>query len=127
MATVLAMGRHTTVVSVIDALTVRYPLRERLWAHLMLALYQGGRQAEALHAYDRARRVLESELGSDPSPELQHLYKQILSHDPALRGPMTPVPPSTVSSSLKGDLEPSAEFAGFRIVRIIGRGGMGVV
>jgi serine/threonine protein kinase len=127
ISTELAMGSHTTVVSELDALTARYPLRERLWAHLMLALYQGGRQAEALHAYERARRVLESELGADPSLELQHLYEQILSHDPAIKGPITPVPPSIVSSSLKGDLEPSAEFAGFRIVRIIGRGGMGVV
>ena len=36
----LATGGHTTVVSELEALTARYPLRERLWAHLMLALYR---------------------------------------------------------------------------------------
>src|SRR4029453_8444820 len=126
ITTELAMGSHTTVVSELEALTARYPLRERLWAHLMLALYRGGRQAEALDAYDRARQVLASELGSDPSSELQELHQQILSQDPELRGPVTPAPVSTPRAS-REDLEPGAEFAGYRIDRIIGRGGMGVV
>ena len=47
IATELAMGSHTTVVSELEVLTARYPLRERLWARLMLALYRGGRQAES--------------------------------------------------------------------------------
>ena len=58
------MGGHSTVVSELDALTARYPLRERMWANLMLALYRLGRQAEALAAYQRARQVLADELGS---------------------------------------------------------------
>ncbi|MGA9159960.1 MAG: AfsR/SARP family transcriptional regulator, partial [Actinomycetota bacterium] len=77
ISTELAMGSHTTAISELEALTARYPLRERLWAHLMLALYRGGRQAEALDAYERARQVLASDLGSDPSPELQQLHQQI--------------------------------------------------
>ena len=123
----LATGRHSTVVSELEALTARYPLRERLWANLMLALYRSGRQAEALSTYERARQVLASELGSDPSTELQRLHEQILNHDPGAAGAdrtrrLTPTP-----RALGSDLAPGTEFAGYRIDRIIGRGGMGVV
>ena len=90
------MGRHSTVVSELEALTARYPLRERLWAHLMLALYRRGRQAEALDAYQRAREVLADELGADPSSELQQLHGQILAQDPELERPFTPAPAPTV-------------------------------
>ena len=126
IATELGMGSHTTVVSELEALTARYPLRERLWAHLMLALYRAGRQAEALTTYERARQVLASELGADPSSELQHLHEQILSQDPELRVQITPAPVSK-PRPVDSDLAPGAEFAGYRIDRIIGRGGMGVV
>lgn len=122
----LQMGRHSTVVSDLEALTSRYPLRERFWAHLMIALYRAGRQAEALDAYRRAREVLADEIGTDPSPELQRLHEQILRQDPELRGPRAPGSPSIVRPS-QGDLEPGEEFAGYRIDRIVGRGGMGVV
>ena len=122
----LATGSHTTVVSELEALTARYPLRERLWVHLMLALYRGGRQAEALETYERARQVLASELGSDPSAELQHLYEQILVQDPELRELVTPAAVRTPHTS-EGDLSPGSGFAAYRIDRIIGRGGMGVV
>jgi serine/threonine-protein kinase len=122
----LAMGRHSTVVSELEVLTSRYPLRERLWAHLMLALYRAGRQAEALDAYRRAREVLADELGADPSQELQHLHEQILGQDPELNRPLTPAPAATPRAA-KGDLEPGAAFAGYRVDEVIGRGGMGVV
>ncbi|HZD17976.1 MAG TPA: AfsR/SARP family transcriptional regulator, partial [Actinomycetota bacterium] len=51
----LELGRHTKLVSELEALTSRHPLRERLWGHLMLALYRSGRQGEALSVFDRAR------------------------------------------------------------------------
>jgi serine/threonine protein kinase/ABC-type oligopeptide transport system substrate-binding subunit/DNA-binding winged helix-turn-helix (wHTH) protein len=126
IATELAMGSHTTVVSELEVLTARYPLRERLWAHLMLALYRGGRQAEALDTYEHARQVLATELGSDPSSELQHLHQQILSQDPELRGQIAPAPVVT-PPSVGSDLAPGTDFAGYRIEGIIGRGGMGIV
>ena len=126
IAAQLAMGRHSTVVSELEALTARYPLRERLWANLILALYRSGRQAEALSTYQRARQVLASELGSDPSTELQRLHEQILNHDPELRAQIEPVPVPT-PRALESDLAPGREFAGYRIDMIIGRGGMGVV
>ena len=126
IAAELQMGRHSTVVSDLEALTARYPLRERLWADLMLALYRAGRQAEALDAYRRAREVLADELGADPSSDLQRLHGQILAQDPELNEPLRPGPAPAFQAS-RGDLEPGAEFAGYRIDRIIGRGGMGVV
>ena len=61
-----------------------HPLRERLRAQLMLALYRAGRQAEALEAYQQARQVLVEELGIEPSPALQRLQQGILRHDPSL-------------------------------------------
>ena len=60
------------------------PLNESAWRQLMLALYRDGRPAEALHAYDRARSVLETEAGVEPGVPLQQLRDQIHKGDPAL-------------------------------------------
>src|SRR5439155_9179724 len=60
--------------------------RERLWAHLMLALYRDGRQAEALETYRRARKALAEEVGLEPGPELRALEHRILNQAPELRG-----------------------------------------
>ncbi len=80
----LALGRHTEVVGELERLVEDHPLRERLRGQLMLALYRCGRQAEALDAYQRGRRVLVDELGIDPGRALQQLEGAILNHDPAL-------------------------------------------
>ncbi|MFZ0158082.1 MAG: BTAD domain-containing putative transcriptional regulator [Kineosporiaceae bacterium] len=61
-----------------------HPYRERGWCALMLALYRCGRQAEALAAAAGLRRVLATELGVSPSPEVRRLEEQILRHDAAL-------------------------------------------
>jgi DNA-binding SARP family transcriptional activator len=102
IAAEIATGAHSTVVSELEALTAAYPLRERMWASLMLALYRSGRQAEALSTYQRARDVLTDELGTEPSPELRGLHEQILRQDPGLgprgarsaRGPPEPDGPT---------------------------------
>jgi serine/threonine protein kinase/DNA-binding winged helix-turn-helix (wHTH) protein len=124
IAAEIEMGGHSTVVSELDALTARYPLRERLWANLMLALYRLGRQAEALAAYQRARQVLADELGTEPSRELQRLNEQILRRDPSL-GLSEPARQTVRPSRV--DLQPGTEVASYRIVRTLGRGGMSVV
>ena len=80
----LALGRDAELVGELEALVARHPLRERPRVQLMLALYRAGRQAEALDAYQQARRVLVDELGIDPSPALQELEKAILRQDPSL-------------------------------------------
>jgi DNA-binding SARP family transcriptional activator len=80
----LALGRHEEVLSELHVLVGEHPLRERLRAQLILALYRADRQAEALEAYQQAREVLVEELGIEPSPALQRLQKGILMQDPAL-------------------------------------------
>ena len=80
----LALGRHAELVGELEALVAEHPLRERLRRCLMTALYQSGRQAEALDAYQEARRALVDELGIDPSPALQELERAILRQEPAL-------------------------------------------
>ena len=81
----LVLGRDRELVGELEALVAEHPLRERLRGHLMLALYRSGRQAEALSAYQEARRVLVGKLGIDPSPALQELEQAILRQEPALR------------------------------------------
>jgi DNA-binding SARP family transcriptional activator/tetratricopeptide (TPR) repeat protein len=80
----LHLGRHAEVIAELRMLAGRHPLREPLHAQLMLALYRDGRQAEALIAYQNARRVLIEELGTEPGNGLRDLYQQILTADPAL-------------------------------------------
>ena len=80
----LALGRHAEVVAELEALSAEHPLRERLRGQLMLALYRAGRQAEALAAYQRARRALVDELGIEPGRAAAGARAAILRQDPAL-------------------------------------------
>jgi len=80
----LSLGRHHEVVAGLEGLVTRGPLRERRWSQLMVALYRDGRQAEALAAYRRLRRVLDEDLGVAPSAELSRLHQAILRHSPEL-------------------------------------------
>jgi class 3 adenylate cyclase/DNA-binding SARP family transcriptional activator len=80
----LAAGRHSELTAELDALTRVHPLRERLWAQRMLALYRAGRQAEALRAYQDLRLLLGEELGIEPDADLSRLETAILRHDPGL-------------------------------------------
>jgi YVTN family beta-propeller protein len=88
----LALGRHRDLIPELDALVTKNPLRERLRGQLMLALYRSGRQAQALDAYQRARRVLVDELGIEPSPALQRLEQAILQQDGSLELIRQPTP-----------------------------------
>jgi DNA-binding SARP family transcriptional activator/class 3 adenylate cyclase len=83
----LALGRHVEVVRQLEALIADHPYREGLRAQLILALYRCDRQAEALQAYQNARRVLVEELGIEPGQRLRELERAVLAQDPALAAP----------------------------------------
>jgi DNA-binding SARP family transcriptional activator/class 3 adenylate cyclase len=80
----LALGRGSELIGELESLVTGQPLRERLRGQLMFALYRAGRQAEALAAYQEARKALTEDLGIDPGPELQNLERAILRQDPEL-------------------------------------------
>jgi DNA-binding SARP family transcriptional activator len=80
----LELGRHAQLVPELEALVAEHPLRERLAATLMRALYGSGRQAEALAVYRQARETLVDELGIEPGRALQELERSILRQEPAL-------------------------------------------
>jgi YVTN family beta-propeller protein len=108
----LALGRHAGVVSELETLVAASPLRERLHWQKMIALYRGGRQAEALEAYQAARRMLVRELGLEPGPALQQLERAILRHDSSLdlpgqaaADPGVDPAPGTGQPSLTGPME----------------------
>ncbi|WP_214401048.1 ATP-binding protein [Pseudonocardia lacus] len=104
----LALGRDLDVIAAARPLVADNPLRERLHASLVLALYRAGRQGDALDAYQAARRVLARELGLDPGPRLRLLERQVLAQDDALRWrpPADSHPPTTSAGPPPGPDRP---------------------
>ncbi len=93
----LRLGRHVELVAELEGLVRKHPLRERLRAQHMLALYRSGRQADALESFRDARSSLIEELGLEPGKELRELEQAILAQDPALdlpRGRRSRPPPA---------------------------------
>lgn len=88
----LACGSHLELVPDLRRLVAEMPLREVFHARLMLALYRSGRQADALEVYQRAREVLDRELGVDPGRELEAVQRAVLDHDTALDLGAAPAP-----------------------------------
>lgn len=80
----LALGGHDAVIPELQRLIADDPLRERLWARLILALYRSGRQAEALAAYRECRRSLAETLGIEPNPALRQLERDVLQQAASL-------------------------------------------
>jgi DNA-binding SARP family transcriptional activator/class 3 adenylate cyclase len=114
----LALGRQSEVIGELETLVGQNPLRERLRAQLMLALYRSGRQAEALQAYQAARVALVEGLGIEPGPALQSLQASILRQDDEL----------SLASARSSEPDPDhyeevtrALLAG-RVVCVLGRG-----
>ncbi|MER6825133.1 BTAD domain-containing putative transcriptional regulator [Streptosporangium sp. NPDC000563] len=133
----LALGEHTGLAAELGDLLTRHPLRERLRAAHMRALYRSGRQTEALHSYEELRAHLADELGLDPSAELIALHRAILARDPALDPPAPPdSPPAGPATNLPAPLtdligrgEATAEIGALlrtgRLVTLTGPGGVG--
>jgi DNA-binding SARP family transcriptional activator len=108
------LGQHAEVIAELRQLTSEHPLREHLHGLLMLALYQDGRQGEALAAYADARQVLVDELGTEPGTALRRLHQQILTADPSLE---LPEPSRPAAVGLEPDVPrqlpaPVAHFVG---------------
>jgi predicted ATPase/DNA-binding SARP family transcriptional activator len=135
LAADLASGHDADLVGEIQALVAEHPLRERLRAHLMVALYRAGRQAEALETMREGRALLVAELGIEPGPELRRLERLILAHDPELtpeRAPPTlaaplPAPPNAMigRSGELADITALLVRAEVRLVTLVGPGGVG--
>ncbi|MFE9655112.1 BTAD domain-containing putative transcriptional regulator [Micromonospora sp. NPDC006431] len=83
----LALGQHARVAAELAPLVARHPTREQLVATLMTALYQGGRQAEALTLYQTTRHALVENLGVDPGTRLREVHRRILRADHRLDRP----------------------------------------
>jgi predicted ATPase/DNA-binding SARP family transcriptional activator len=131
----LELGHHLELVPEIEALVGQHPHSERLRTQLMLALYRSGRQADALDAYQDARRALTEELGLEPGPELREVHQAILRHDTSLLAPEAIASPTeaklpsflTVFVGRESELEEVAALVrdGARLLTITGLGGMG--
>lgn len=122
----LACGRHAELVGELELLTGDHPLRERLQALRMTALYRCDRQVEALEVYRATRQLLVEDLGLEPGAALQDLQQAILRHDPILDVPATPsrgtrdVPSHTV---LVAALDPDAIAALVTVAEPLAREG----
>jgi DNA-binding SARP family transcriptional activator len=110
----LEAGRHREVIGELEALVAQEPLRERLHAQRMLALYRSGRQSEALAAYRQAREVLVEQVGVEPGPELSRLNDAVLQHDPALDPPAVATAPAAPAVR-----SPPAEDNTRRVVSVV--------
>ncbi|MEV4242484.1 BTAD domain-containing putative transcriptional regulator [Streptosporangium canum] len=125
----LALGRGSTLTGGLAQLVAAHPFRERLRVLGAHALYQAGRQAEALAVLAEGRRLLVEGLGLDPDPRSREMERRILAQDPAL----TPRVRATVrqSARLVGreaeaqvlDLAVAGE--GHRVVLLAGEPGIG--
>ncbi|MEU3254367.1 AfsR/SARP family transcriptional regulator [Streptomyces sp. NPDC006997] len=84
-------GEPMRAVGELKRMSIAHPGRERITELLMVALYQSGRQAEAVGVYHAARRRLVEESGREPSPKLRQLFRQMLDQAPGLHRSAVPL------------------------------------
>ncbi|TNM68046.1 AfsR/SARP family transcriptional regulator [Streptomyces sp. NP160] len=101
----LALGHDAEAAGAAASLTAEHPLRERGWELLALALYRQGRQADALGRLAELRSLLQAELGADPGPGVQELFRRLLAHDPAL---LLPRPAAGSGTGSQAAVSPAA-------------------
>ncbi|NKY37212.1 tetratricopeptide repeat protein [Nocardia speluncae] len=126
----LELGEYTGLVGELAPLVAEHPLRERLRAAHLWALYRAGRQSDALAEFTDLRTRLRTELGVDPSPEIVAVHRAILAQDPLL------TPRSATATNLPGQLteligraeaarDVRALVGAHRLVTLVGPGGVG--
>ncbi|QKG23091.1 BTAD domain-containing putative transcriptional regulator [Actinomadura verrucosospora] len=126
----LELGEHAAVAAELAAAVAEHPLRERLRAAHLRALYRAGRQGEALAGYHDLRERLADDLGVEPGPELTGLYQSMLEQDPAETGRPRTAPrlPAVLGELIGRERETGqarALLAAHRLVTLTGTGGVG--
>jgi predicted ATPase/DNA-binding SARP family transcriptional activator len=125
----IELGLHGEVTGELEGLVSEHPLRERLWRLLVLALYRGERQADALAAYRRARDMLAAELGLEPGEELRRLEEAVLRQEvPAAPPPARHNLPAPLTSFLDREQDSALLerlLGEARLVTLTGTGGTG--
>ncbi|XVQ06514.1 BTAD domain-containing putative transcriptional regulator [Spirillospora sp. CA-255316] len=133
----LALGEHSRLADELGEVVTEHPLRERLRAAHMRALYRSGRQNEALAGYTELRERLADEMGLDPGPELADLHQAILRQDPELapvQAPLTsaarpranlPAPLTDLVGRQEAVAQVRALIDSSRLVTLTGPGGVG--
>ncbi|MFC4128476.1 BTAD domain-containing putative transcriptional regulator [Nocardia rhizosphaerae] len=127
----LELAEDDDLVAELAPLVAEHPLRERLRAAHLRALYRSGRQSEALAGFTELRERLRTDLGIDPGPEVTAVHRAILAQDPMLAPN-----PATAPTNLPGELteligraeaahEVRALLGEYRMVTLVGPGGVG--
>ncbi|WP_282797840.1 BTAD domain-containing putative transcriptional regulator [Streptomyces sp. CC224B] len=101
----LALGRHDRISAELAGLVARFPLREKLRAQLITALYRSARQAEAVRVYQEGCRELAEQLGVDPGPELRSVYQAMLRGE--IPPPAAARPRATVTAAAPAPADPA--------------------
>jgi DNA-binding SARP family transcriptional activator len=99
----LWLAQHQELIPQLLDMVARYPLQERFHAQLMLALAATGRRAQALNAYQSARRVLVDELGIEPGPELRDIHQRVLAGDVEMTAGIGVMSPGNASGDTEAD------------------------
>ncbi|WP_433323205.1 BTAD domain-containing putative transcriptional regulator [Spirillospora sp. CA-294931] len=118
-------GDHRALADELPAMLAAHPLRERLHAVRIRALYRDGRQAEALGAYREIRDRLAEELGVDPGPELAAVHQAVLRQDPSLSDPGLPVPLTALIGRDEAVTRIRELLGAHRLVTLTGPAGVG--
>jgi predicted ATPase/DNA-binding SARP family transcriptional activator len=125
----LALGRHTEILPDLETAGEEHPLRERLAALRMRALYAAGRQSEALAVYERVRATLSDELGVDPSAEIQQAHLAVLrgetTEQTVLAESVLPVQLTSFVGREHELARVAAALSAARLVTLVGPGGAG--